>query len=106
MTTISAGAGPSTTGGLRPSPPTSLRSSRPRRGEKVAHGFLVIAAGVLIAFAVGVGRVVLNVHHPSDVVAGWALGWVWFVATLPLLPAYRARVRAEAGTPAARDSGP
>ncbi|MDO3240693.1 phosphatase PAP2 family protein [Mycobacteroides abscessus subsp. abscessus] len=37
-------------------------------------------AGVLIVIAVGVGRVVLNVHHPSDVVAGWALGYVWFVA--------------------------
>ena len=48
MTIISAGAG------LRPSPPTSLRSSRPRRGEKVAHGFLVIAAGVSILTTVGI----------------------------------------------------
>ena len=54
MTTISAGAGPSTTGGRPPSPPTSLRSSRPRRGEKVAHGFLVIAAGVSILTTVGI----------------------------------------------------
>ena len=45
MTTISAGAGPSTTAGLRPSPP-SLAAARadPGVGEKVAHGFLVIAA--------------------------------------------------------------
>ena len=54
MTIISAGAGPSTTGGLRPSPPTSLRSSRPRRGEKVAYGFLVLAAGVSILTTVGI----------------------------------------------------
>ncbi|GAA4411192.1 phosphate ABC transporter permease subunit PstC [Fodinibacter luteus] len=57
MSTISAGAGPSTTSrGLRPSPepPTSLRSSRPRRAEKVAYGFLVVAAGVSILTTVGI----------------------------------------------------
>jgi membrane-associated phospholipid phosphatase len=63
---------------------------------------LLIALGVAIAVAVGVGRVVLNVHHVTDVVAGWALGYAWFVATLPLLP----RVRAAAGTPVDRGSSP
>ena len=60
----------------------------------------LIVVGVVIALAVGIGRVVLNVHHPSDVVAGWALGYVWFVATLPLLPS----TTAAAGTPADRGS--
>ena len=56
MTTISAGAGPSTTSrGLRPSPePVSLRSTRPRRAERVAHAFLVLAAGVSILTTVGI----------------------------------------------------
>ncbi len=57
MSTISAGAGPSTTSrGLRPSPepPTSLRSTRPRYGEKAAYGFLVVAAGVSILTTVGI----------------------------------------------------
>ena len=40
----------------------------------------LIAVGAVVVVAVGVGRVVLNVHHPSDVLAGWALGYVWFVA--------------------------
>ena len=62
----------------------------------------LIGAGVVIVIAVGVGRVMLNVHNPSDVVAGWALGYVWFVACLPLLP----RVRAADETPATRDSSP
>lgn len=44
------------------------------------------AVGVLIVVAIGVGRVVLNVHHPSDVVAGWALGYVWFVAVFLICP--------------------
>lgn len=62
----------------------------------------LVIAGIVVIVSVGVGRVVLNVHHPSDVVAGWALGYLWFLATLPLL----ARVRAEAGTRAARGSSP
>lgn len=44
-----------------------------------------IAIGVLIVVAVGAGRVVLNVHHPSDVLAGWALGYLWALACLPVL---------------------
>jgi undecaprenyl-diphosphatase len=54
------------------------------------------AAGVIVIVAVGVGRVALNVHHPSDVVAGWALGYLWFLACLPLLGR---GVRAAAETP-------
>ncbi len=40
----------------------------------------VVAAmvGALIVLAVGFGRVALNVHYPSDVVAGWALGYLYF----------------------------
>jgi undecaprenyl-diphosphatase len=63
----------------------------------------LIGAGVLIVVAVGVGRVVLNVHHPSDVVAGWALGYVWFVLSLWLLPP---RLTPADETPAVRDSSP
>ena len=39
-----------------------------------------------IVVAIGVGRVVLNVHHPSDVLAGWALGYAYFVACLLVVP--------------------
>ena len=61
-------------------------------------------AGVLIVIAVGVGRVVLNVHHPSDVVAGWALGYVWFVAIYLLCPPPRTAATAAAETPVAPGS--
>ena len=57
MTTISTGAGPSTTsGGLRPSPeqPVSLRSTRPRRGEKVVFALLVAAAAVSVLTTLGI----------------------------------------------------
>ena len=46
----------------------------------------VIATGVLDRLRrSGSGRVVLNVHNPSDVLAGWALGYMWFAACLLVL---------------------
>lgn len=49
------------------------------------RGWLIVV-GALVVVAIGAGRVVLNVHHPSDVLAGWALGYVWFVVCLLLVP--------------------
>ncbi len=49
----------------------------------------LIALGALIVFSIGVGRVVLNVHNPSDVIAGWAFGYAYFVACLLLVPPTR-----------------
>jgi membrane-associated phospholipid phosphatase len=49
----------------------------------------LIALGVVVAIAIGVGRVVLNVHHPSDVLAGWALGYAYFVACLLMVTPQR-----------------
>lgn len=44
-----------------------------------------VVMGVLAVLMVGFGRVVLNVHHPSDVLAGWALGYLWVLIWLPVL---------------------
>ena len=43
---------------------------------------MTIGIAVAVVIAVGVGRVLLVVHQPSDVVAGWALGYLWFLACL------------------------
>ncbi len=43
-----------------------------------------VACVVLVA-AVGVSRVYLRVHYPSDVVGGWALGVVWALGVAKVL---------------------
>ncbi len=47
-------------------------------------GVVAVLVGALIVLAVGFGRVALNVHHPSDVVAGWALGYLYFALSARL----------------------
>lgn len=64
----------------------------------------VIAGGVLVVLAIGFGRVVLNVHNPSDVVAGFAAGYLWFTASLLVL--IRKPVSSADETPVAHGSAP
>jgi len=63
----------------------------------------LVAFGALTVISVGIGRVVLNVHYPSDVVAGWALGYAYFVACLLMVPPSRP-VTVTDETPAALDT--
>ncbi len=56
----------------------------------------LIAFAAFVVLTIGGGRVVLNVHHPSDVLAGWALGYAYVVGCTLLLPPRRpATVAAE-----------
>ncbi|QNI05350.1 phosphatase PAP2 family protein [Mycobacterium kubicae] len=57
-----------------------------------------IAVSALAVVMVGISRVALNVHHPSDVVAGWALGYAYFMLCLWIFrpaPIRRALVTAQ-----------
>ena len=51
---------------------------------------VAIAIGMALVVVGGLARVVLNVHHPTDVLAGWALGYLWYVLCLVLIPPFRA----------------
>ena len=42
------------------------------------------AGAVLLSLLVGVSRVMLGVHWPSDVIGGWAFGMLWVLLTLRL----------------------
>jgi undecaprenyl-diphosphatase len=53
--------------------------------EKNSERVYIIGGALLISFLVGLTRVYLGVHYPTDVIAGWAVGiaWAqfcWFVA--------------------------
>jgi len=43
---------------------------------------LVGSGAVLVVLAIGVSRIYLGVHYPSDVLAGWAAGALWVVLVL------------------------
>ena len=66
-----------------------LAETQPRRSARI---FLMAFAGVLVLL-IGVSRIYLGVHWPSDVLAGWTLGAVWALAVFVANRALRARAR-------------
>ncbi|BCO64923.1 membrane protein [Mycobacterium intracellulare] len=61
----------------------------------VAARRIAVAAVAVALPAVGLSRVALNVHYPSDVLAGWSLGYLYFLVCLwvfrPPAPTVRAK---------------
>jgi membrane-associated phospholipid phosphatase len=43
-----------------------------------------VALGVLASLLIGASRSLIGMHWPSDVIAGWAIGAAWLIATWPL----------------------
>ena len=63
----------------------------------------LMVLGAAVVVLIGLGRVVLNVHHPSDVLAGWALGFLWYLACLMVVRPLPLTASV-AGTPEVRDT--
>lgn len=59
------------------------------QGSRWRH--VAVAAGVLMALMVGLSRVMLGVHWPSDVIGGWSFGALWVLVTLPMAERFVAR---------------
>jgi undecaprenyl-diphosphatase len=64
-----------------------------RLTDKMWARVLATIVGPLMAIAVGLSRVYLNVHFLTDVLAGWLAGGAWLVASLLLIDIVETRSR-------------
>lgn len=51
--------------------------------------YVALATGLLFTFTIGITRMYLGVHYPSDVVAGWLISLVWVLAVKIVLDHYK-----------------
>jgi undecaprenyl-diphosphatase len=68
-----------------------------RVDAKLHHKIYMLGLAVLLTFIVGLSRVYLGVHWPSDVVAGWAVGAAWALLCWTLMRRLQHRGRIEPG---------
>jgi undecaprenyl-diphosphatase len=46
-------------------------------------------SGILLIFIIGISRIYLGVHYPSDVLGGWSLGLIW--SSISAILAYKVK---------------
>lgn len=72
---------------------TVFASVEPRRRTKT----LIYGVAIAVVIAVGVSRIYLGVHWPTDVLGGWCLGVGWAIAAWLVLAFSRPRLPPEVG---------
>lgn len=65
---------------------------------RTRYRITAVAAGVLYVLLVGVSRLYLGVHYPSDIVGGWCISILWVLTLHHIVSRYRKRPRAGAKT--------
>jgi undecaprenyl-diphosphatase len=55
----------------------SLASLIARLQKRWREKIYIIAVAVLLSFMIGISRIYLGVHYPTDVFGGWSLGLAW-----------------------------
>lgn len=61
-----------------------------RAVERAQRTYLLAAAASLVV-AIGVSRIFLGVHRPTDVLAGWTVGSAWAMTCAMVMEALRRR---------------
>ncbi len=62
-----------------------LAETEDSRGVRI----YLIASAVFLSLLVGISRIYLGVHWPSDVAAGWCIGGVWALSCMLLAECFR-----------------
>jgi len=72
--------------------------ARSQSSSKIGRYFIVLAA--LLTILIGISRIYLGVHYPTDVVGGWCIGAAWALGCWVLMRWLQHGGLVEAGGPA------